>query len=159
MIFRRRDLEREQLNTRRTNRGAPRGIPRKTRSHQDRWMLALRPDATAVSPALLQLPSTINRDPAGGFYRKNSRGKGAEMWLVTSVHPNRPVLPLFSTSRSFPAWLSSCHGSLGKVRRFSNLETVTIRGGQGFDWRGLGLEDCRGFCDGRRVWRVWGVEG
>lgn len=56
-------MERERA-TRGTNRGAPRGIPRKTRSHQDSWMLALC--CTYLTYWPLQLPCTINRDPARG---------------------------------------------------------------------------------------------
>lgn len=56
-------MERERA-TRGTNRGAPRGIPRKTRSHQDSWMLALC--CTDLTYWPLQLPCTINRDPARG---------------------------------------------------------------------------------------------
>lgn len=54
-------MERERA-TRGTNRGSPRGIPRKTRSHQDSWMLALCCIDLTYWP--LQLPCTINRDPA-----------------------------------------------------------------------------------------------
>ena len=92
-------MERERA-TRGTNRGSPRGIPRKTRSHQDSWMLALC--CTDLTYWPLQLPCTINRDPArSASYtkRKGGRGgggeererkntkkryrKGEEMWLVT----------------------------------------------------------------------------
>lgn len=59
--------------TRGTNRGSPRGIPRKTRSHQDSRMLALCCTDPTYWP--LQLPCTINRDPARGARIPKERGK------------------------------------------------------------------------------------
>jgi len=67
-------MERERA-TRGTNRGSPRGIPRKTRSHQDSWMLALC--CTDLTYWPLQLPCTINRDPArSASYTKRKGGRG-----------------------------------------------------------------------------------
>jgi len=68
-------MERERA-TRGTNRGSPRGIPRKTRSHQDSRMLALC--CTDLTYWPMQLPCTINRDPARGArtLEKKERKKG-----------------------------------------------------------------------------------
>lgn len=107
-------MERERA-TRGTNRGSPRGIPRKTRSHQDSWMLALC--CTDLTYWPLQLPCTINRDPARGAWifekkerkkeREEKKGREArrymndededgekrrEMWLVTLLQASRSSL-------------------------------------------------------------------
>lgn len=68
-------MERERA-TRGTNRGAPQGIPRKTRSHQDSWMLALC--CTDLTYWPLQLPCTINRDPARSARTPKERERETE---------------------------------------------------------------------------------
>jgi hypothetical protein len=98
--------------TRGTNRGSPRGIPRKTRSHQDSWMLALC--CTDLTYWPLQLPCTINRDPARGACIRKERerkkneerckadgGKGEEMWLVTLQRVGRSSSFSFSFCSTF----------------------------------------------------------
>jgi len=132
-------MERERA-TRGTNRGSPRGIPRKTRSHQDSRMLALC--CTDLTYWPLQLPCTINRDPARGTLEKKERkkerkkgkkgreeihgrrseeaGEGGggreerEMWLVTLLHAGL-ILPSRSFSfshRELFSWLVSLFLSL-----------------------------------------------
>lgn len=121
-------MERERA-TRGTNRGAPRGIPRKTRSHQDSWMLALC--CTDLTYWPLQLPCTINRDPARGALatpkergggeearktKKKRKGRGEETWLVTLLQAGGSslflsffffLLPALSLSFSSFHWLFS----------------------------------------------------
>lgn len=121
-------MERERA-TRGTNRGAPRGIPRKTRSHQDSWMLALC--CTDLTYWPLQLPCTINRDPARGALaipkerggggearktKKKRKGRGEETWLVTLLQAGGSslflsffffLLPPLSLSFSSFHWLFS----------------------------------------------------
>lgn len=59
--------------TRGTNRAAPRGILRKTRSHQDSRMFVFC--CTVLTCWPLQLPSTIKQDPVRVFYRKKYTAK------------------------------------------------------------------------------------
>lgn len=120
-------MERERA-TRGTNRGAPRGIPRKTRSHQDSWMLALC--CTDLTYWPLQLPCTINRDPARGALatpkergegearktKKKRKGRGEETRLVTLLQAGGSslflsffffLLPALSLSFSSFHWMFS----------------------------------------------------
>lgn len=126
-------MERERA-TRGTNRGSPRGIPRKTRSHQDSWMLALC--CTDLTYWPLQLPCTINRDPARGTSerereREKTKKRYREGDVASHVVAHRAIFPSsfsfshYSTRRfhgwflsfSFRLFLSFRSRALGKTRR------------------------------------------